>query len=507
MSFFKSKDDTTDSWKLKYFSLLETQEQTENTLIANQDLLCKTIVRFAIAVKGLNTQLDPHLSRIRDVLKGGLKSNELKHELQAFSNALLALEDNHTQSQLDGALLFEFLHHQFPTLSQDLSSIETRYNQREYINLQQLYDDLIRILNSQQNNHADFSNELATIDSQNINHHLIQLLDSVQLPEDFADETQQLKTRLLNGQPLGEVLEQTIALLLAVKNHLETEQQEMAEFLAKLTEQLGEIGLTAAGVNFATEDSQLKRHALDKDLAQQMADLQKKSASATQLDPLKQLVAIRLQSISQQIQSHTLQEQADREHNQRELHSLMQKVREMEAESIELKSRLNVAQYRATRDPLTNLPNRQAYNDRIADEIARCNRNKTPLSMAVWDIDLFKHINDTYGHKSGDKALIVIAKLLSKYCRATDFVARFGGEEFVMLLPETDVLAALVLTEKLRELVEKSSFNAHGDKISITLSCGLSEFIAGDTHESLFERADAALYKAKQAGRNRCMIV
>lgn len=250
-----------------------------------------------------------------------------------------------------------------------------------------------------------------------------------------------------------------------------------------------------------------KRDNLDRDVAAQMADLQSKSANATQLEPLKQLIGMRLQSISQQIQQHNLKDQGEREKNQRELKALMQRIKEMERETVELKSRLDAAQQKATYDSLTGLPNRQALDDRLAEEIARAKRYGKPLSIAVWDIDFFKNINDTFGHKSGDKALIIIAKLLSKFCRETDFVARFGGEEFVTLLPETEAKNALLVVDKLRAIVERSGFKANGENVSITLSCGLTQYVEGDTNESLFVRADGALYQAKQGGRNQCVLV
>ena len=126
--------------------------------------------------------------------------------------------------------------------------------------------------------------------------------------------------------------------------------------------------------------------------------------------------------------------------------------------------------------------------------------------MAIWDIDLFKIINDTHGHKAGDKTLIIIAQLLSKHCRKTDFVARFGGEEFIMLLPNTTEQSAATLTNKIRTVIEKTGFNAGGQHINITISCGLSEFRKGDTSGSVFERADQALYQSKANGRNQCIV-
>jgi len=507
MSFFKTKDDNPDEWKEKYSKLLDRQEQTEKQYKSNEDLLCKTIVRFALAVKGFNKTLDPHLDRIRGLLKTGLQSEQLQKELQTFSNALIALEDEQPSKQLDAALLIDFLIKQYPGRQTELERIHQQYRNHEFINYQRLFLALAELVDDDSQGHIDFAAELALADSKAISQQLIRLLDCADLPDTFVDDVRQLKIRLQSGQALGPVFDDAVTLLLAIKKHMELEQQELADFLATLTEDLAQLGLKVSGVNIATEDAIKKRNLLDKNVTAQMADLQKKSASATQLEPLKQLISIRLAAISQQINMQNLQEQEERERVQRELRGLAQKVRDMESETVDLQARLDVAQRRATRDPLTNLPNRLAFDDRLADEIARCRRHANPLSMAIWDIDFFKNINDTYGHKSGDKALTIIAKLLSRHCRKTDFFARFGGEEFVMLLPNTHAQDALLVADKLRQTVEQSGFNANGQRVSITLSCGISEYIDGDTNESIFERADSALYKAKQNGRNNCVLI
>lgn len=177
----------------------------------------------------------------------------------------------------------------------------------------------------------------------------------------------------------------------------------------------------------------------------------------------------------------------------------------MESESSDLKLKLSIALDRALRDPLTGLGNRMAYDNRLDLEITRWQRHKSPLTLIIWDIDHFKKINDTLGHKAGDKTLKIIAKLLSENCRHLDFLSRFGGEEFTMLLPETDQESALTLANKLRKIIEKTRFNSGNGFLTITLSCGISQFREGDTAESIFDRADKALYQAKQMGRNRCM--
>ncbi len=156
-------------------------------------------------------------------------------------------------------------------------------------------------------------------------------------------------------------------------------------------------------------------------------------------------------------------------------------------------------------DVLTEIPNRLAYEKKAAEEIARCKRFSVPLSMAVWDVDLFKQVNDTHGHKVGDKVLKAVAQLLNARMRETDFIARYGGEEFVMFLPGADEGKALELADGLREKIAACNFKHHGGIVRITVSCGVSSFVEGDSHESMFERADRALYAAKNSGRNMCM--
>jgi diguanylate cyclase len=123
--------------------------------------------------------------------------------------------------------------------------------------------------------------------------------------------------------------------------------------------------------------------------------------------------------------------------------------------------------------------------------------------LLMADIDRFKLINDSYGHKAGDKALKLIARLLKQALRETDFIARYGGEEFVILLTQTPAAQAAEVAEKLRAVVEKAEFNNGDTRIPITLSIGVSSFRVGEEPEEVFARADAALYRAKAGGRNQ----
>ncbi|WLI88685.1 sensor domain-containing diguanylate cyclase [Massilia sp. R2A-15] len=158
----------------------------------------------------------------------------------------------------------------------------------------------------------------------------------------------------------------------------------------------------------------------------------------------------------------------------------------------------------ALTDQLTTLPNRRAYDAEMARVVARSRRNKAPIAVGVSDIDLFKHVNDTWGHPVGDLVLIEVGKALEQAARGTDFVARTGGEEFGMLFPDTSVELARKVAERMREAVEACSVTTpEGECIKVTISIGLAPLAPGGAPEEAEASADAALYQAKERGRNR----
>jgi diguanylate cyclase (GGDEF)-like protein len=156
-------------------------------------------------------------------------------------------------------------------------------------------------------------------------------------------------------------------------------------------------------------------------------------------------------------------------------------------------------------DSLTGLFNRRAFEKKIDDEFQRSKRYQHPLSLLILDIDHFKVINDTYGHHGGDTALIKISEILRSKTRQSDFPSRFGGEEFVLVLPDTDDDSALQVANKLHEEIRSATYGTPGRPFTLTVSIGLSSTAGGmyrDWQEML-EDADRALYQAKNNGRNR----
>lgn len=175
-----------------------------------------------------------------------------------------------------------------------------------------------------------------------------------------------------------------------------------------------------------------------------------------------------------------------------------------------IKKLLNDLSNEARKDSLTGLANRRQLSEVYQQEIQRCQRNNLPLSLVLFDIDYFKKVNDTYGHHAGDIVLKNVAHILNGNSREYDTVARWGGEEFLALLPDSDAKNAEDFAERVRKQLEDKCHNAEGHKnIRCTLSAGITQCQPSEHLESALQRTDNALYQAKESGRNcsrKCLM-
>jgi diguanylate cyclase (GGDEF)-like protein len=157
-------------------------------------------------------------------------------------------------------------------------------------------------------------------------------------------------------------------------------------------------------------------------------------------------------------------------------------------------------------DGLTGLMNRQALNETLNNEFNRSKRHKEDLSIVFFDLDNFKKVNDVYGHLAGDEALTQVAKILLMEKRLEDIAARYGGEEMVLVLPETAKKNAYVLAERIRSRVESMTISWEGNDIHLTISGGISAYpVDADNVRSLIQKADQGVQRAKEAGKNRIL--
>jgi diguanylate cyclase (GGDEF)-like protein len=167
-------------------------------------------------------------------------------------------------------------------------------------------------------------------------------------------------------------------------------------------------------------------------------------------------------------------------------------------------TRVSKLQSLAATDGLTGLINRRQFNHQLDSEIARARRYRKPLSLALFDIDDFKKINDFYGHPTGDRILQELGRLISMNVREADISARYGGEEFALILPETGQIDAYELLERLRAIIERTVFCLPDNPMTVTISVGVAQLDPEHAESyQLIEKADAALYQAKKQGKNQ----
>ena len=347
--------------------------------------------------------------------------------------------------------------------------------------------------------------------ARHIRNTLTNLLDQLSFPQSAHRDVAKLRDQIENQlvwYELGPTLDDVVSLVLSVVGK---GQRDFENFLKQLDERLSKVQGFLIESQKVDADWQSKNQAFDQAVRNQVDEISQKMDASLDLDELKNSISKHLDSIYQAVDQHDGDSQQVEKQKEAEVKALQERIKAMEQEAAYIRKRLKEERGKALRDSLTKLPNREAYDERFELELERWKRYQKPATLVVADIDFFKKINDNYGHLSGDKVLQIIAKELRNRVRKTDFVARYGGEEFVMLLPETDIKTATQVVEKVREMVGRLPFHFRDENIQITMSFGLIEFkdgsVSGESKDIeqaiLFEKADDALYKAKQNGRNR----
>jgi len=304
---------------------------------------------------------------------------------------------------------------------------------------------------------------------------------------------------------LGAILEKTAELVRSHGDAVARERLQAASVLADVTARLEEMAayLTTSGDEARTRFSDTA--SVNDNVMSQVRELTKEVGTATELRVLQAAVTARLETVSRQVLDfRTREEQRLLEHNAR-AETMRARIADLERETQELHSRLDQEKYGARQDTLTLVANRKSFDERFAQAMEQRALHAVPVALMVWDLDNFKTINDTYGHRAGDRVLKSVATCFVSGVRPEDFVARIGGEEFVILLSGLTFAKAQQIADELRLGVEALRFHFRGAPIRITASCGVTELRPDDSGNSAFDRADAALYRAKNAGKNLCV--
>ncbi len=503
---------------------IETAGAEEEQVRYFRDIL----LRLCFAAHGWDPRLDGVLERLQDELRTHTALPDLKNYSEVLYRALMRAEEQRPAREPGQILARAFADLQLPGEFQEQwrELLEEARHAGDEVEALEVLERCAGVLERALRESASPSGRKSGLISslfgggakekgdperflKAVQHRLLELLNSLCPPPELEDRVEELKesiSRHLDEEEIPRVLERINLLIRDMRGRLKQERLELEKFLGQLTERLTHIG----GALEISDDSTRKvlenRRKLDREIESQARDMESCALSATDLGTLKALVQERVETIRQRMEENRSEEKKLIAEQEQQMRELRERLTEMEEEAEQLRTQMREERQQAFTDALTGLPNRFAYEERLEQEYERWKRYQSPLSILIIDVDHFKRINDTYGHQAGDKALRIIARELSVSTRKTDFIGRYGGEEIVILMPETSADEALAAAEKLRRKIEECGFHFREKKVTITVSCGISEYRQGDTPESAFERADQALYEAKRSGRNRCVV-
>lgn len=538
-----------DNWKSKYYQSISDLEKQRNY----DELLQRSLGRLALAAQGLDPALDRQLGSLRKVLrKKNSAQHDIEHVLEKMERAIISMEkdkkDNKEQSS--GEILVELLSslkvaRPYKAEARELAKqLKTSSNTEVASLIPQITSFFEHFLDQhapakpssafkfnlfgltkpneeiQAPSNADASialdedpgSEDHTQQEQNkIPAHLIlmQLLEQLSLPANLTKRTTKIRHKIQTGlddDQLPTIIDEIAEIIGSLGSQIVAEKLEYEAFLKSLTLKLNQLN----DYILANTDDEIKafeeRRSIGLSVEGTVQNIKNSVGDADNLQQLKQSVSSTLDTLNQHFSSYQQSDIQQFEQSQSQIRELKQRIQIMEQESIELRQTAMKSRDQALKDPLTGLWNRQALNEILEKEFTRWQRYQKPLSIILWDIDLFKNINDIYGHAAGDKVLKTLAQLLVSQTREADFIARYGGEEFIGVFPETELFDALKLADKIRQKVMSSKFHHGETAVTVTTSAGLTCFKEGDTIDDAFMRADKALYKAKENGRNCCIL-
>ncbi len=494
-----------ENWKYKYLDALEQIEQNERRFAHAEQVLRRGMGRLAIGCHGHSAELDQKLDMLRSELSGASNLEDVSDLIDEIGEQLRGLDAHFTSPNMvsPSEVLLALL---------DLVSISPEQSVHKQELRQKLqaaggvdFDACVSEVGRLINERGISSAHVLADANRQVQDALLEMLECLSFPESFVGRVKDIKSLLVaaGSDQVESAVKNVTRLVADMRGFLEAEKRALEIFLHQLSTRLSEFDSFLVGVDNDQQVSLENSRKLNMAVSEEISGLQTAMDEENNIDEMKRKIQIRVDMIRHHVKARRDHDEERKSQLEQQLKQLGQRLQQMEEETDSLRQRLAEERQQAQVDPLTELPNRLAYELRIVQEFERWQRYQHPLSILLLDVDRFKSINDTYGHKAGDKALTVIARTIAEHVRGTDFCARIGGEEFLLLLPETSLNEAVNVGEKLRQSVEACHFAFKGSRVPVTISAGVSEFRGGDGIDDVFTRADEALYQAKNGGRNQ----
>lgn len=484
-----------------------------NTLQHNGELqtLIKFINRLGNAMRGVDVELDLRLAKIRSLTTK--ETPDMAQLKPIFEDVTQILQrqavqvEQAVQETRDGthAATRQLLQHNHLSAADrvQLRDVLTQFDAPVY-SVMQLLPLLNQVLQLYRNKlTASESPDAVNEQITSLQGELANLLTTIDFSGLNSNAMQTIRQRLLGTLSIEQLMHLCMDSLRIVIKAVNDERNSAQQFLHILNDALGSVSQVLARAVQSADTSNDAQSDLSDRLESQVSQLSASVEQAQSLQDLKATTHEHIALISSTLMEKHKLEAAERTQLKKQLLSMQSRLEDVESEAKMYKRKLTEQKFKSLQDSLTRLPNRAAFEERLQLEYQRWQSYAAPLTIAIVDIDHFKVINDSYGHIAGDKTLQVIANMLKKSLRDTDFVCRYGGEEFVILFPQTTIETASELLEKSRHRIKSIPFKFKNTSISITISAGIACFNTEDNNISVFERADRALYQAKDNGRDR----
>ncbi|MFK7795403.1 MAG: GGDEF domain-containing protein [Gammaproteobacteria bacterium] len=332
---------------------------------------------------------------------------------------------------------------------------------------------------------------------------LRELLVGIEYSGEYVDSANKIKSQFDASNDLIECTQKTKDLLINYSTSLSGDHDEMHSYLLTIADKLQSIYAEIIETQDEFFSRESKKGSINKSFEQGIKQLDDTLKGSDDLDLLKknlnQIVSVIQTKVIEEVEA----EESETQVLENKIAGMSNKIKLLEDHAKDLEKTIHKKHMEAITDPLTGLYNRAAYVQALEKAWMKWEQEKVHSTMLVWDIDHFKMINDGHGHAAGDKVLQSVAKKLETGVRKGDILARFGGEEFVMLLVDKSLEEGAQLAERIRQLISSTEFTYKKQALHVTISCGVASFHDNDTPTSLFERADKALYRAKHGGRDR----
>lgn len=383
----------------------------------------------------------------------------------------------------------------------DIEALKTRLNDCEgEIGLIQSLDEAAALI-SRQLSSANDSTSIAGARDQ-----LLLLMNLIPFPSSLTERSSQTRRTIEHAETAAELygcIPEIADLTGTMRVQLQTEIDELGEFLKLTLKRLRDFESQIRQSERFHEQTLSNSLDLEKYIGEQSNELRTNIDEGNGIEAIKSAVASHLDAIDKQLGEFVRAEDQRHQNARARINEMVTALNELEFEAKELRDNLEKQHEQVLIDPLTGILNRSGYDESINKEYVRWRRYEGNLSLAVLDLDWFKNINDSYGHSVGDKVLSTVARQLESQIRECDILCRYGGEEFILLLPETSVADAFVMLEKLRVYIAECKFHFRDHPVPVTMSCGIAGFRKDDSISDVFDRADRAMYLAKRDGRNQ----